>query len=235
MFLKNISKVSLILLLFVFPLQAIETLTFTSIKNAAFENFALSVMKKVYLTMDIKIALVPVPAKRSLKLANRGDGFDGELFRISGVEKTYRNLIPIKVPLHESNWMVYSQDKSIKINGWESLKPYKIGIRRGVVTTERGTQGMNIEVVNTNEQLFKLLQKKRIDVAILSSGNGQKLLRKSVYSNIYQLKTPVHKVNVYHYIHNKNKHLVPKLTQIMKQFKKEGVIAKIREETYPSK
>jgi len=234
MFLK-ISKVWVILVLTMLHLQAIETLTFTSIKNAAFENFALSVMEKVYLSMDIKINLVPVPAKRSLKLANSGDGFDGELFRISGVEKIYTNLIPIKVPLHESNWMVYSQDKSIKVNGWKSLKPYKIGIRRGVVTTEKGTKGMKIEVVNSNEQLFKLLQRKRIDVAILSSGNGQKLLRKAAYSNIYQLETPVHKVNVYHYIHKKNIHIVPKVTQIMNNLKKEGIIAKIRKETYPSK
>jgi len=235
MFLKKICKASIVLLLWILPLQGMETLTFTSIKNAAFENFALSVMKKVYLTMDIKIALVPVPAKRSLKLANSGDGFDGELFRISGVEKTYTNLIPIEVPLHESNWMVYSQDKNIKVNGWESLRPYKIGIRRGVVTTEKGTQGMDIEVVNNNEQLFELLQRKRIDVAILSSGNGQKLLKKSIYSNIYQLTTPVHKVNVYHYIHKKNKHLVPKVTEIMKKFKQEGILMKIREKTYPSK
>jgi len=235
MFLNKIFKTSLILILYILPLQGMETLTFTSIKNSAFENFALSVMQKAYLTMDIKIALVPVPAKRSLKLANSGDGFDGELFRISGVEKTYPNLIPIKVPLHESNWMVYTQNKSIKVNGWISLKPYTIGIRRGVVTTEKGTQGMDIVVVNSNEQLFELLQRKRIDVAILSSGNGQKLLKKNIYSNIYQLETPVYKVNVYHYIHQKNKHLVPQLTQIMEKLKKQGVIAKIRKKTYPTK
>ncbi|MFT5760784.1 MAG: polar amino acid transport system substrate-binding protein [Alteromonadaceae bacterium] len=116
----------------------------------------MSVLSEVYKRVDIEIDTDLLPAKRSIRSANEGVNYDGELFRINGVEKEYTNLIPIKVPLHQSKWMVYTKNKKIKVNGWQNLKQYKLSIRRGISTTKKGTEGFNTIIVNTNKQLFEL-------------------------------------------------------------------------------
>ncbi len=211
-------------------LNAKDELVFTSIKNSSFEPYGVKVMNKVYSQLGYKIKLEPLPAKRSLQYANSGGRYDGELFRISGIEQRYPNLIPIKVSLNESRWMVYSKNPYIKVNGWESLRDYKIGIRRGIQTTANGTLGMDRQIVDTNEQLFALLDKGRVDVVIMSIGNGKKTLKKTASKDIYQLEPPVQIIPVYHFVHKQNDFLVPKITKIMKGLEKEGYITKTRKE-----
>jgi len=228
---KNIFLISTLLLLLSSQAFSSEKLIFTSIKNSSFTNFAMAVLGEAYKRIDIEISNEPLPAKRSLRWANEGLHYDGELFRISGIEKQYTNLIPIKVPLHKSQWMAYTKNKKIKIAGWQSLKPYKIGIRRGIVTTKNGTKGFDTQEVNTNKQLFEMLYRNRVDVVILSKGNAEKALDGLNYEGINMLEPPVSTRYVYHYIHKKNKHLQSKLYKVLEKMEKEGLIDKIRNQS----
>jgi len=218
----------LLSLFIVIPLQSSDKLVFTSVKNSGFSKFALEVMSIAYLNIGIKISIKPLPGTRALVVSNKGKDVDGELFRISGIEKKYTNLIPVKVALHESKWVIYTKNKEFKVNGWQSLKPYKIGIRRGIVTTKNGTQGMQTVMVNNNEQLFKMLDSNRVDVIIISEFNGKKYYNKDKYKDIKLLDTPVSVIPVYHFLHKKNKHLIPKITQAMETLESKGIIQKIK-------
>ena len=212
----------------ILPLQGSDKLVFTSIENSGFTAFATKVVTQAYKNIGIDISVKALPGKRALIVSNQGKGVDGELFRISGVEKTYTNLIPIKVALHKSQWMVYTKNKDFKVQGWQSLKPYKIGIKRGIATTEKGTQGMKTTRVNSNEQLFKLLDTNRVDLIVISKINGKKYLDNSQYKDIDFLETPVAIISVYHFLHIKNQHLVPKITQAMKELEEQGIIEKLK-------
>ena len=210
-----------------------DKLVFSSIEKSTFTNFALSVLREAYKRIGIEIDTSPLPAKRSLRSANEGINYDGELFRISGIEHEYTNLIPIKVPLHQSKWMVFTKNKRIKVNGWQSLKQYKLGIKRGIATTKEGTKGLGFDthIVNTNKQLFELLERDRVDAVIISKGNAQKVLNDSDFKDIVMLKTPVQVNNVYHFLHIKNKQLIPQIYKSLKKLEIEGLIEKIKKES----
>ncbi|WP_413701617.1 hypothetical protein ACLKMH_08545 [Psychromonas sp. KJ10-10] len=199
----NILICLIILVANIKPVFASQKLIFTSIENSSFTNFAMSVLTEAYQRIGYKIGNKPMPAKRTLFMANTGVGIDGELFRIEGIENEYTNLLPIIVPLHQSKWMVLTKNKKIEVNGWDSLQQYKIGIRRGVSTTKEGTKGFDIQVVNSNIQLFELLERDRVDAIIISKGNANKVLNDLNITGVQMMEPPVHINNVYHFIHKK--------------------------------
>lgn len=207
-----------------------QELNFSAIKNAAYIKHANRVMTEAYKRMGRTFTITELPAKRSLVSSNSGKGLDGELFRIAGVEKNYTNLIPIKVPLSRSMWMVYTIDTKFKVNGWQSLKPYKIGVRNGVVTTDKGTAGMDTVSVNSNQQLFELLETGRVDIVVMSHSNGEKYLNKHPDTKIHSLTEPVQIRPVYHFVHKKNAYYIPKLTAILQDMYEQGVIEKAYQE-----
>lgn len=231
--LRNILVGVLMLILNINCAFSSDKLVFSSIEKSSFTNFAMSVLSEAYKRIGIDIETYPLPAKRSLRSANEGINYDGELFRISGIENEYTNLIPIKIPLHQSKWMVFTKNKKIEVNGWQSLKQYKLGIRRGIATTKKGTEelGFNTYSVNTNKQLFELLERNRVDAVIISKGNAQKALKNSDFKDIVMLENPVQVNNVYHFVHTKNKQLIPQIYKSLKKLETEGFIARMKKES----
>ena len=224
-------KIVLVLLfLSLMPLFALEKMTFVTVQNSVIVNITQQVMKEAYKQLGIEIKVEYFPAKRALFLANAGKLYDGELHRIHGIEKRFPNLIPVPVPINYLEGVALSYKKDFKINGWESLRPYSIAVRRGIAFTNRGTKGMNRVVLNTNEHLMQMLNAKRIDMVVMSRINALKQLQNEKKSEIIILEPPVEVFEMYHYVHKKNIHLVPKLTSILKQMQKEGKIQKIRDD-----
>lgn len=208
-------------------LNSQDRLTFTAIKGSSYTKYATEVMTEAYRRVGIEIEITPLPGTRALVTANNGDDADGELFRISGVEREYSNLLPIKIPLSLSYWQVYTIDKDFVVDGWLSLKPYVIGVRNGIATTEYGTEGMNTIKVNSNEQLFELLEKGRVDVIVLSKNNATKVLSNNPDIEVTLLDNPVEILPVYHYLHKKNSELVPLLTAVLDDMERDGTIEAI--------
>ncbi|MGL1893067.1 MAG: transporter substrate-binding domain-containing protein [Spirochaetaceae bacterium] len=201
----------------------------TAIEGSAFTNYAYEVLKEAYSRIDMELTITGLPAKRSLIVSNSGVDADGELFRISGIEKTYTNLMPIEIPLILSEWQVYSMNYDFDVKGWHSLKQYTIGVRRGIATTDNGTEGMDTQKVNSNEQLFSMLKYNRVDVVVLSKINAVKVLRNFLDLDVKLLNKPVQVIPVYHYLHKKNRDIIPTLTAAMKQMEDEGIIKQILE------
>lgn len=207
-------------------LSSDSTLNFSAIEGSAYTNFATTVMKEVYDRLDLDFVVTPLPAKRSLVSSNAGGELDGELFRISGIERTYTNLIPIEVPLSASYWMVLTVDKNFEVDGWESLQPYRIGVRHGIATTDRGTEGMNTFKANTNEQLITMLINGRVDIVVMSENNIKGLNHLITNSSIVSLEQPVQIIPVYHFLHKSNILLVPHVRGVLEDLKAEGFITR---------
>lgn len=217
-------------LILVVPIFSSENLKFTTIQGSAFPYVAEKVVKEAYRRIGIDIIVDFYPGKRSLILSNEGKKYDGELYRIGGVEKRFPNLIPIPVPIHLLEGMVFTKDTKFDVNGWDSLRPYKIGVRRGIAFTFRGTQGMNSVPVNSNKQLFEMLDKGRLDIVVLARMNALKYFQKTKFPNIKILEPAVEVHKMYHYVHKKNAHLIPKLVLALKDMEKEGLIKQFRNE-----
>lgn len=184
------------------------------------------IISEAYRRLKIPFKVVKLPPVRSLKMSNSGQ-FDGELARVKVDPIAYPNLIQVPVAIDLIDATVFSKSVDFKVDGWDSLKPYRIGIRRGVKFTQRGTQGMNVVVGNENAQLLKMLDKGRVDIIVLNKHNAIAAIEQLNLSNIQMLKPSVHYLEVFHYLHKKNLHLLPALTHELQQMESSGEIEAI--------
>ncbi|OMH29152.1 ABC transporter substrate-binding protein [Motiliproteus sp. MSK22-1] len=206
-----------------------KLLVFSAIEKSQNSLISAQVLVEAYRRIGVSIQVRFYPAKRALLLSNNGL-VDGELFRIRGIEEQYQNLRPVPVPVNYLEGVVYAKQLNFQVTGWDSIKPYRIGIRRGVKFTEKGTVGMNTKIANSNEELFTLLEAGHLDVIALARLNGIKTVRDMGLDGREPLPGYLVKHPLIHYLHKRHEALVPKIQQELEAMEREGVIRKIREQ-----
>jgi polar amino acid transport system substrate-binding protein len=187
------------------------------------------VLEHAYKRLNIKMSIVYLPAARTLWSANNGS-VDGEVSRLAGLEKIYPNLLMVKMPITVISPCVYTKEgTSFTVNGWQSLKPYRIAYLRGVKFVENNLQGLSAEGVSTLEQAFMMLEHNRVDVVIADVNQSINILPK--YPDIKMLSPAVDSFPVYHYLHKKHTDLVPKLEAVLQQMTDDKTIERITSES----
>ena len=215
------------LLMMMGPCEAQEALVFSSIDSLLAE-IGENILQEAYQRIGIQVDARVLPAERALVMANTGE-VDGEVLRIKGIEKNYPNLRMVPVPLVVMEGMVLTKEVTFEVTGWESLKPYTIGIVRGVKFAENGTQGMTVEAVATHEQALLKLFHGRTDVVVMPRISGLVEIGKLHLTGITMLEPPLVTIDIYHYLHKKHEQLLPQITQVLQDMKAEGRFQEIEE------
>ena len=184
------------------------------------------IMAEAYSELGIPIKIVKLPAARSLHSSNKGLA-DAELARVRVNPVEYPNLEIVPVVIDTIEGAVFTKVVHFDVAGWESLRPYKIGIRLGIKFTEKGTKGMNVVVINNNAQLVRMLDLGRLDIVVMNRNNALYEIERFDLREIKELSPPVHYKEVFHYLHKKNTHLIPKLTAILGKMKSSGRMEQI--------
>lgn len=205
--------------------HAQETMVFTLPDNAKVEA-SYYILKEAYGQMGYNIRIERYPPTRALYMSNEGH-VDGEMHRIDGMSNSYPNLIQVPVVVGKLIGEVYTIHEDFVVDGFESLRPYRIGVRRGIVFSERGTKGMDVLRADTIEQLLRSLMARHTDVVVLNRLDGQTLIESFAGSGIRSLKPPVVEVDFYHYVNATHAHLVPELTRILKDMESSGRIEEL--------
>ncbi|QTA93179.1 substrate-binding periplasmic protein [Desulfonema magnum] len=214
------------------PLVASEPLIFSTFQSASVaDDLSEAVLREAYKRIGLQIVVKKFPAKRALLMANNGRT-DGELFRIIGTEKHCPNLIRIPVPIIFFKGSVFTKNTDFPVKGWDSLKPYKIGIVRGIQFSDAPTKQMKRYDFNLIEELFKSLDKGLIDIALYAHLDGLVFIKNHFKgSGMRVLEPPLVELPLYNYLHKKHKKLVPKITSVLQKMEQEGMIQKIVQET----
>lgn len=90
----------------------------------------LPILRQAYAEIGIDIVYKPLPAARSLRLANTL--YSGEVARYTEAMADYPNLMKVPVLFMHVRASAYSRDPTIQIKNWEDLDPYRVVVRRGV-------------------------------------------------------------------------------------------------------
>jgi len=216
----------LTLLVMAGPVYGQQSLVLSSTRNLL-AVVSGKVLTEAYQRLGIKVHIDTFPAGRSLIMSNNGD-VDGEVYRVKGIEKTYENLVMVPVAVNKVEVVVFTKGVTFSVTGWDSLKPYTIGIRRGTKLVEKGTKGMTVKSVTKIEQLFLKLDLGRNDVIVSSRLAGLKAMKELDIKGIRLLEPPIATKNVYHYLHKKNAHLLPGIKKVLQDMESEGRIKAIR-------
>jgi polar amino acid transport system substrate-binding protein len=209
--------------LFSLPLFAQERLVFSTFIGHPLVGFSGQIVREAYQKIGIEVEIQQYPASRALAIANRGD-VDGELGRVAGINKTFTNLLMVPVAISSIDGVIFTKDTHFPVLGWESLKPYKVGLVRGTHYVEEKTVGMDRLILTESKQLFGMLQKGRIDVAVMDRVYGLIELKHNQMKNIRVMEPPLAKHYIHHYIHKKHASLLPSVTQAFQEMQQSGRI-----------
>lgn len=212
------------------PLQAQEKLVFTTFPSPGISLVFERVLQKAYQRIGIKVEFRELPGERAIQIANEGKA-DGEAGRTDIITKRYTNLVKIPVPIFLAKIVVFSKNVELPVDmGWESLKPYRIGTLIGYMYIESNLQGMRYWSLPTYEQIFKMLDAGRLDIAVLSKLDGLGVINNLDIKGVKTLEPPLVTIPTYHFLHERHEKLVPQITASLQQMEKEGILKKIWDE-----
>lgn len=198
--------------------------------HGAISRAALSVLHEGYRRIGVSVHDAPSQADQSLKDANRGE-LDGLPARVAGLESRYPNLIRIPVAVVTVDAMAFGNKVPLVLHNWDSLRPYRIGILKGVQYAVDGTRGMQVEAFADNNQLFTRLESEDIDFAVATRIEGVLMMRELRTKRVTMLEPPLAKVVLYHYLHVSHRDLVPKITASLRAMEREGRMRHILQQT----
>ncbi len=184
------------------------------------------IMEDIFRRIGLDARIVFTPTEKSLVDVNAGL-LDAELNRIAGMEAEYPNLIQVPEPNMTMEFVAFAK-KEFPINGWDSIYDLYIGIVRGWKILEKNTAGFpQRTLVPTETELFTMLHKNRLDVALYSKLTGYAALKEMNYEGIFHLKPPLASRKMYLYVHKRHADLVPKIAAALQGMKKDGSYARI--------
>ncbi len=207
-----------------------EPLKFAQMVNTPDQIVGAEVLKVIYAKAGISIEIIPLSGRRALLESSEGR-LDGEVHRILEIGSAYPDLIKIPTAINYIEPTVFSKNKDFLLAGCSSLKGKLIGRVRGVKYAELCTQGMqNVAIFSDSRNLMKSLSKNIVDYSITAHFNGLVQLKKLSVNTIIALSPPLGKRLLFHYLHKKNKDLIPKLESIISTMAMTGELELIRQQ-----
>jgi polar amino acid transport system substrate-binding protein len=210
------------------PRSEPRVITLVTVENTLDTIAGEVILSEAYSRLGIKLITKRYPGERALRMANSGE-VDGELQRIDAMSEQYTNLVQIRPAVNFLEASAFSKLDSVNVDGWESLRTYRIGIIRGIKFSESPTIGFDRHFVGSYESLFTMLDKGRVQVAVTQRINGLAQLYSAQLNDIAEINPPIERFELYHYLHIKNHELVPLITAVLEKMKSTGEIDEIRE------
>lgn len=173
--------------------------------------------------------LVRLPAERALLSANDGI-IDGDLTRIAGLESLYPNLLRVPETLVEWEFVAFGKDPAQSAD-LDSIRSRVVGHITGWKIYEKALQGAPHVVGATSpRQLFELLGRDRIEVALHARWMGRGYIREMGLEGIHQLDPPLARREMFLYLHRRHAERVEPIARALRDLKREGFYQRVWQE-----
>jgi ABC-type amino acid transport substrate-binding protein len=208
-----------------------KNLVFSTGVDTLEQGVSVKVIHEAYQQMALKVDILRYPNMRSLVKSNNGD-VDGELARINNINQQFKNLLQVPVVINHIDGYAFSAKENLQVSDWESLKEYELVCVRGLLFVEQNLSQRNMPCyqVSTYSQAINLLKIGRFDIAVLPEITALNIIEKNQAKNVYIQGKRLIRVDLFHYLHKKNKHILPKITAVLQEMRTSGRIEKIQEE-----
>jgi len=180
------------------------------------------VMIEAFRRLAIPLTISYLPAERAMLNADAGID-DGSYSRVEGLEAIYPHLIRVPEPVTTFEFVAFGKGPDFRTDGWESLRPYNVGIITGWKILEKNIrETKSLTKVSSAAALFSLLERERADLVVYDRLQGMVLLRELAFDNIRILAPPLAVRKMYPYLHEKHASLVPELAATLREMKRDG-------------
>ena len=182
----------------------------------------------------LRLRLVQLPAERGLRDANAGIE-DGDLTRIAGMENNYPNLVRVPEKLVDWRFSAFTNRHDLSVPAhWASLLPLTVGIIRGWKIAEVNlATAKKIVLVDDVDQLFRLLEKHRVDAVVYSREMGLWYRQEHGLRDVQLLEPPLESREMFIYLHKKHVEHVAPLAAALRAIKQDGTYARLYRDSMP--
>jgi len=192
-------------------------------RDGVLDLFYAELFKRVGLKVDIQ----PMSAERSLLNVNNGID-DGDVSRVLGIDQAYPNLVRVPEPVMFYQMVVFTRKPSFVVKGAASLEAFDVGILTGWKILERNiVNTRSLLKLETGAQLFSMLDKGRIDVAVIEKLEGLHFIQTLGLKNIRIMEPAFVEGDWFLYLHKKHEALVPRLAEEIRKMKQDGTHKRI--------
>jgi polar amino acid transport system substrate-binding protein len=187
------------------------------------------IASEAFRRVGAELRLVKLPPERGLINANAGIE-DGDLTRIAGLEKHYPNLVRVPEKLVDWEFMAFSKNSSIA-SSWPVLRQHAVGHIKGWKIYEQNlaTAGQ-VTTADDADQLFRLLDLDRIEVALYERSLGVALVKQQGLKGVRLLAPPLATREMFIYLHRRHAALAPQLAQALRAMKRDGYYQRVYNE-----
>jgi ABC-type amino acid transport substrate-binding protein len=129
------------------------------------------VLRAAYAQLGYQVTFLEEPPERALRDANSGV-CDANVGRIRGILDAYPNLVYTNEALTEVEVQVWAKRGSkITVSKPEDLRPFTVGAALGSKAPEAvaASVGMTLERATTVDEIAKMLERDRIDLALVTN------------------------------------------------------------------
>jgi hypothetical protein len=190
----------------------------TSLSQSEFSSQIEQQLRRAYGRLGYQMQLVRLPAGRSLQMANRGL-YDGELFRIDGIQQEFAELKQVPVELARIELLAFVRTAQLQnLRQWPLQKQLRIGYVRGFRLASQVEYAGHPVPVTTLEQAVGMLTQGKIDVLLEDRQSVLSVLpAKTEQVGISALPGVLASAGLFHYLHQRHNDLIEPLATVLKK------------------
>lgn len=191
-------------------------------EKAVEQSIATQLLTEIYKKAGLTLTVEPLPGARANVLALSGEK-DGEVARIQPYVDRNPSLVKVEPAYYYLTSAVFAKSaRHITIASKAELSNYRVGIVRGIAHAEAATAGLSsVEVISNYEQMFRMLDAGRIDLAIDTGINGRLTLQTFGFKGIEQVGE-LARLELFHILNAKNKELAPRISKAISALRSSG-------------
>jgi len=183
-------------------------------------------LKEAFRRSGLRAEIVFTPTERSMYDVDAGL-LDGEINRIEGMEKRFPNLVRVPEPNMTMRFVAFS-NRPYPVDGWESLKNLHVGVVGGWRILEEHTVDFPKRILVPSEtELFTMLHKGRIDVALYDKLTGYETISRLGFPEIRHLEPPLINRDMFLYMHKSHSEVVGTIAEALREMKLDGAYDRI--------
>jgi len=196
-------------------------------QNGTFDRL----MQATFERLNMDVFIERPPAERALRQANSGLE-DGDGPRVSGLNKSYPNLLQVPEKVIDMNFVAFTQGNlQFSTQSWDSLKSYNVGIVTGWKILEKNiVNSKSLLKLKNPKELMAALKSGEIEVAIISEETGRYVGKQVGIEKLNVMQPAFASREMFLYLHKKYKALIPKVADTLRQLKEEGVYQQIMQQ-----
>lgn len=168
----------------------------------------------------IGVAMRPLPARRGMVLANKGE-LDGAIGRTMLAAREFPDLVPVPEPVYLYAPSAWSYKRIDVAGGWSALRGHTLCVRQGYTLTEERTRHLHRQRLDSDSSLLRMLRHGGCDVAIMDRHNKEARAALAADPALHLLQPALEEAPLYLFLHKRHAGLLARFEEALRQAKRE--------------